>query len=152
MAEKRVSRPMIEPRIIIHGGAGNITRDNLPPRSYEAYQRSLLHVLAEAKHLLDAPDSTALDVAVHAVSLLEDDPLFNCGKGAVFTRAGTNELEASVMVSKGYKKRGVGCMLLRHGGEDDDRDQSAAQDQEQSNMLQVGYQSVAENDKRRDEP
>jgi L-asparaginase len=48
------------------------------------------------------------------VTLLEDDPLYNSGKGAVFTREGKNELESSIMVSNGYKKRGVGCMLLRH--------------------------------------
>src|SRR5690242_13706048 len=109
MKEKDVLQQNLKPRIIIHGGAGHITRDNLPPKSHQAYRDALLHVLAESQNLLDAPDATALDVAVHAVALLEDDPLFNCGKGAVFTRAGTNELEASVMVSRGYRKRGVGC-------------------------------------------
>ena len=47
------------------------------------------------------------------MTLLEDDPLFNAGKGAVFTRAGTLELEASVMVSRGHRKRGVGCMQVK---------------------------------------
>lgn len=56
----------------------------------------------------------ALDIAVHAVSQLEDNPLFNSGHGAVFTRDGVNELEASVMVSRGAAKRGVGVMGLRH--------------------------------------
>jgi L-asparaginase len=53
-------------------------------------------------------------VATHAVTLLEDNPLFNSGHGAVFTRDGTNELEASVMVSRGHLKRGVGVSGLRH--------------------------------------
>jgi L-asparaginase len=44
---------------------------------------------------------------------MEDNPLFNCSKGAVFTCAGTTELEASIMVSNGYRKRGVGCMMLK---------------------------------------
>ena len=114
MNEKVVLAGIIQPRIIIHGGAGNIKPENLPPKSYDAYKTSILEVLTKAYTLLRAPDATALDVAVYAVSLLEDDPLFNCGKGAVFTRAGTNELEASVMVSNGYRKRGVGCMLLEH--------------------------------------
>ncbi|KAG8423434.1 hypothetical protein J3458_000333 [Metarhizium acridum] len=57
---------------------------------------------------------SALDVACYAVRLLEDNPLFNSGHGAVFTRDGVNELEASVMVSRGRKKRGVGVMGLRH--------------------------------------
>ncbi|TKA66834.1 hypothetical protein B0A49_07316 [Cryomyces minteri] len=51
---------------------------------------------------------------LHAVTLLEDNPRFNAGKGAVFTRDGANELESSIMVSNGYRKRGVGCMMLRH--------------------------------------
>ena len=114
MNEKVVLAGIIQPRVIIHGGAGNIKPENLPPKSYDAYKTSILEVLTKAYTLLRAPDATALDVAVYAVSLLEDDPLFNCGKGAVFTRAGTNELEASVMVSNGYRKRGVGCMLLEH--------------------------------------
>jgi L-asparaginase len=101
------------PRIIIHGGAGNITRDNLPARAREAYKSSLLAVLKSASDLLSTSNAKAIDVATHAIILLENDPLFNAGKGAVFTRAGTIELEASIMVSRGYRKRGVGCMLLK---------------------------------------
>ena len=58
---------------------------------------------------------SALEIATHAVELLEDDPLFNAGKGAVFTRDGINELEASVMVSRPstHAKRGVGVTGLR---------------------------------------
>jgi L-asparaginase len=102
----------IKPRIIIHGGAGNITPGNIGEKLPQ-YRKSLLRILKDSHGLLLKPGARALDVAVHAVALLEDDPLFNCGKGAVFTRDGTNELEASVMVSNGYKKRGVGCSLLR---------------------------------------
>ena len=102
----------IKPRIFIHGGAGNISRENLPPRAYEAYKASLLAVLQSSSRQLEIPGAKALDVATHAIALLEDDTLFNAGKGAVFTRTGTIELEASVMVSRGYRKRGVGCMLL----------------------------------------
>jgi L-asparaginase len=107
------SKSVIIPRIIIHGGAGNITRENIPPPKLALYRQSLLSILHQSNALLSESDACALDVAVHAVSLLEDDPLFNCGKGSVFTRDGTNELEASVMVSNGKRKRGVGCMLLR---------------------------------------
>lgn len=57
---------------------------------------------------------SAVAVATHAVTLLEDNPLFNAGHGAVFTRDGTNELEASIMVSRGHAKRGVGVSGLRH--------------------------------------
>lgn len=57
---------------------------------------------------------TALEIATFAVTLLEDDPLFNAGKGAVFTRDGINQLEASVMVSRGFAKRAAGVLGLRH--------------------------------------
>ncbi|KAF2194010.1 L-asparaginase precursor [Zopfia rhizophila CBS 207.26] len=108
------SQPIIKPRIIIHGGAGNITRSTLNPAQYESYKTSLRTILASSADLLSKPGATALDVATHAVSMLEDDPHYNSGKGAVFTRAGTQELECSIMVSSGYRKRGVSCMLLRH--------------------------------------
>jgi L-asparaginase len=102
------------PRIIVHGGAGSISRTNVPPSSpaYEAYTASLRHILS-ATHTLLLSGASALDAACSAVVLFENDPLFNCGKGAVFTRAGKNELEASVMVSSGCGKRGVGVALLR---------------------------------------
>jgi L-asparaginase len=98
------------PRIVIHGGAGNITRNNLDQDVYHAYRSALLSILNSSRVLLSKPGATALDVATYAVSMLEDNPLFNAGHGAVYTTAGTHELEASVMVSKGYHKRGVGVM------------------------------------------
>jgi len=103
----------IQPRLIIHGGAGNITRTNLSPSSYATYRAALLTVNRSTIQLLHN-GSTALDAATHAVRLLEDNPLFNCGKGAVFARNGTIELEASVMVSRGKRKRGCGVMLIKH--------------------------------------
>lgn len=56
---------------------------------------------------------SALAVAAHATALLEDDALFNSGRGAVFTRDGVNELEASVMVTRGRAKRAAGVSGLR---------------------------------------
>lgn len=100
------------PRIIIHGGAGNITRDNLTKDAYQAYRSALLSTLQSSYILLSKRGATALDVATHAVSMLEDNPLFNAGHGAVYTTSGTHELEASIMVSKGYHKRGVGVMEI----------------------------------------
>ncbi|KAF4976914.1 hypothetical protein FZEAL_6490 [Fusarium zealandicum] len=117
----------VKPRLIIHGGAGNIRREDCPPAKYEAYRASLIDIVSvsstdaymkrqdpiisekTAKRL-----PSALESATFAVRLLEDNPLFNSGHGAVFTRDGINELEASVMVSRGFKKRGVGVMGLRH--------------------------------------
>lgn len=87
-----------KPTLIIHGGAGNIRRDKLPPDLYEKHRASLQSYLRSTYALLN-DGATALDAAVHAVSLLEDDELFNCGRGSVFTSAGTIEMEASVMVA-----------------------------------------------------
>ncbi|KAI9835875.1 MAG: hypothetical protein M1819_001773 [Sarea resinae] len=107
------SRGNIKPRIIIHGGAGNITPSTVPPSVHAAYTSALHTITLSTQNLLNDHTTTALDAATHAVSLLENNALFNAGHGAVFTRAGTNELEASVMVSNGKRKRGVGVMLVR---------------------------------------
>ncbi|KAF7919329.1 uncharacterized protein EAE97_011661 [Botrytis byssoidea] len=116
---------LITPRIIIHGGAGNILPANLPPAKYKLYHDSLLRIISNTHYFLTSPSSfplhktsssttTALDAVTYAVTQLEDNPLFNSGHGAVFTRDGINELEASIMVSSGKKKRGVGLMGLQH--------------------------------------
>ncbi|RPA91155.1 N-terminal nucleophile aminohydrolase [Choiromyces venosus 120613-1] len=102
-----------KPSLTIHGGAGSISHSSLPPSSplYTAYTTSIREVLESTYPLLLAGHS-ALTAATHAATLLENNPLFNAGKGSVFTRDGRNELEASVMVSRGYRKRGVGVAML----------------------------------------
>lgn len=107
------SKHSVNPRIIIHGGAGNINRDNLSPDAYNEYRSALLSILRDSRGRLSQSGATALDTATHAVTLLENNGLFNSGHGAVFTREETHELEASVMVSRGYRKRGVGVMNVR---------------------------------------
>jgi len=102
----------VTPRVIIHGGAGRISRSNLPAESYALYRESLLAYVRSTERLL-RDGVSALDAATHAVTSLEDDPLFNCGRGAVFTCDGTMELEASVMVSRGFVKRCAGVSLLK---------------------------------------
>ncbi|OTB01874.1 hypothetical protein M426DRAFT_323105 [Hypoxylon sp. CI-4A] len=113
----------VKPRIIIHGGAGNITPDKLGPEKYEQYRQTLLTIISKTDAYIRTPRSTnkdgypeypsALDIATYAVTLLENNPLFNSAHGAVFTRDGINELDSSVMVSRGYAKRGVGLTGLR---------------------------------------
>ncbi|KAF3279090.1 hypothetical protein TWF970_004199 [Orbilia oligospora] len=104
----------VRPRIVIHGGAGNLNRNNLSPPSRHAYLTSLSRILSTVHPQLLSGQLSALDAAVLAVQLLENDPLFNAGKGAVFTLDGTNELEASVMVSRGQHKRFASGILLKH--------------------------------------
>lgn len=119
-----MSTPQVsfKPALILHGGAGNIKRSTLPPDLYAAYHASLRSYL-HSTHVLLNKGATALDATVHAVSLMEDDKLFNCGRGSVFTSAGTIEMEASVMVtsvqgtgeaSEGAMKRGAGVMGVRN--------------------------------------
>lgn len=86
------------PALILHGGAGNIQRAKLPPDVYDKHHASLQSYL-RSTHALLKDGASALDAAVHAVSLMEDDELFNCGRGSVFTTAGTIEMEASIMVT-----------------------------------------------------
>ncbi|KAK4128023.1 asparaginase [Parathielavia appendiculata] len=118
------SHPRLQPRLIIHGGAGNITPATLNPSRYAEFRAALLTIVSKTHHFMTTPLPTspttkalpnALTVATHAIGLLEDNSLFNAGHGAVFTRDGVNELEASVMVSRGcaYAKRAAGVSGLR---------------------------------------
>ncbi|KAK6507955.1 hypothetical protein TWF481_006375 [Arthrobotrys musiformis] len=113
MADSSTPR-QIRPQIVIHGGAGNITHQNLPAPSRREYLSALSTILSTVYPKLLSNTLTSLDAAVKAVELLENNPLFNAGKGAVFTLEGKNELEASVMISRGAHKRCAGVYLLRH--------------------------------------
>lgn len=82
--------------IVIHGGAGVMSRANLSPER-EAAVRAALERALRAGHGVLAPGGSSLDAVTAAVVVLEDSPLFNAGKGAVFTHDGRNELDAAVM-------------------------------------------------------
>ena len=84
------------PVIAIHGGAGTILRSAMGARQEEEYQSALTAIL-EAGSALLAAGAPALEAVTEAVRLLEECPLFNAGKGAVYTEAGGHELDASVM-------------------------------------------------------
>ena len=82
--------------IAIHGGAGTIARDNMTPEQDAAYREALRKALdAGAKVLREG--GTAMDAIQAAIEPMEDDPLFNAGRGAVFTWDGDIELDASIM-------------------------------------------------------
>lgn len=82
--------------IAVHGGAGVIERRHLRPEQEAAYRAALGRV-AEAGGAVLRTGGSALDAVEAAIRLLEDDPLFNAGRGAVFTARGANELDASIM-------------------------------------------------------
>ncbi len=84
---------------VIHGGAGVIRRGDLTPEIESEYRATLEDaVLAGYKALQDG--KTSLDAIEIAIRIMEDSPLFNAGKGAVFTADGKNELDASIMDGK----------------------------------------------------
>jgi beta-aspartyl-peptidase (threonine type) len=80
----------------IHGGAGTILRSEMTPER-EAAMREMLAVAVRAGHQVLLDDGSALEAVQTAVVLLEDSPLFNAGKGAVFNHQGINELDAAIM-------------------------------------------------------
>lgn len=82
--------------IAIHGGAGTITRASLTPEQEKGY-RAALQEAVEAGHRLLQAGKPALDAVELAVVLLEDNPLFNAGKGSVFTKEGKHEMDAAIM-------------------------------------------------------
>jgi beta-aspartyl-peptidase (threonine type) len=82
--------------IAIHGGSGTITREKMTPEKEQAYREALETALRTGDSVLAAGGS-ALDAVVATLVTMEDSPLFNAGKGAVFNSEGENELDASIM-------------------------------------------------------
>ncbi|WP_260705315.1 isoaspartyl peptidase/L-asparaginase family protein [Edaphobacter flagellatus] len=81
--------------IVLHGGAGVIERKSMNPET-DAYRAALKKSVQAAADVLDKGGSS-VDAIIAAIRLMEDDPLFNAGKGAVFTADGKNELDAAIM-------------------------------------------------------
>jgi L-asparaginase / beta-aspartyl-peptidase len=92
--------------IVIHGGAGNINTANMLPEKKAAYIHSLDSALLAGEKIL-REGGTSLDAIQAVIMILEDIPLFNAGKGAVFTNEGKNELDASIMDGKTLKAGAV---------------------------------------------
>ena len=82
--------------IAIHGGAGVIERGQLTPEREAEYRAALTAAIEAGSEVLRSGGS-ALDAIQAAIELMEDDPLFNAGRGAVFTAEGTNSLDAAIM-------------------------------------------------------
>lgn len=97
--------------IVIHGGAGSMSRASIPPERQAEYEAKLREALA-AGHRVLADGGAAMDAVQAAVRVMEDSPLFNAGKGAVFTHEGRNELDAALM--DGRTLRAGAVAGLRH--------------------------------------
>jgi len=85
--------------IVIHGGAGVITKENMSPEKEKAYREKLNEALETGEKML-AKGATATETVIAVIKIMENSPLFNAGKGAVFTHDGKNELDASIMDGK----------------------------------------------------
>jgi L-asparaginase / beta-aspartyl-peptidase len=104
---KQLQSPQ-DPRLgfVIHGGAGVISKGSLTPEKEKEYRAKLEEaVFAGFKALQDGKHG--LDAVEIAIRILEDSPLFNAGKGAVFTADGKNELDASIMDGKDLRAGAV---------------------------------------------
>jgi len=82
--------------IAIHGGAGNITKEIIDNKHIQEYNNALQEALEIGSSMLNNGEK-AVDVVEKVVNILEDNPLFNAGKGALFTNDGRNELDAAIM-------------------------------------------------------
>ncbi|ARN78547.1 beta-aspartyl-peptidase [Nonlabens spongiae] len=82
--------------IVIHGGAGTIKKENMTPELEKQYNQKLTEAV-EAGHKILTDGGTAMDAVEESIRIMEDSPLFNSGKGAVFTHDGVNSLDASFM-------------------------------------------------------
>jgi L-asparaginase / beta-aspartyl-peptidase len=100
--------------IALHGGAGVITPDAMTPEREAAYRDALSRAIQAGAEVLNSGQS-ALDAVEASIRVLEDDPLFNAGHGAVFTATGRHELDASIMDGETLKAGAVaGVSTVRY--------------------------------------
>lgn len=92
--------------LVIHGGAGTITRANMSPEREKAYRDAMNTALEKGYEVLKK-GGTSVEAVEAAIHVMEDSPLFNAGKGAVFTHEGKNELDAAIMEGKTQKAGAV---------------------------------------------
>jgi len=95
--------------IVIHGGAGTIRRSDMTPAQEAAYRQTLAQALHAGYAVLQS-GGRAIDAVQAAIVVMEDSPLFNAGRGAVFTRDGRNELDAAIMDGATLQAGAVGSV------------------------------------------
>jgi beta-aspartyl-peptidase (threonine type) len=104
-----VKREQPSIRFAIHGGAGTILKSEMSAEREKAYRAALAEALMTGYGILKK-GGAGLDAVEATIRIMEDSPLFNAGKGAVFTNAGTNELDASIMDGKTLKAGAVASL------------------------------------------
>ncbi len=93
--------------IVLHGGAGTIERASMTPEREASYRASLAQATQAGAQVLDR-GGTSLDAVEAAIRILEDDPLFNAGRGSDFAADGKNEMDAAIMDGSNLKAGAVG--------------------------------------------
>jgi beta-aspartyl-peptidase (threonine type) len=100
--------------IVLHGGAGSMTLENIPDPLRERYMSSLDIALQLGLDVLEG-GGASIDAVEAVIRYLEDNPLYNAGRGAVFTSEGKNELDASIMTGQDLNAGAVaGVTDIRH--------------------------------------
>lgn len=99
LMKKAATDTLVKYAMVIHGGAGTITRAKMTPEKEKNYIAALTAAL-QAGYQKIQEGKSSLDAVEAAIHVLEDSPLFNAGKGAVFTHDGKNEMDASIMSGK----------------------------------------------------
>ncbi|MCU1349695.1 MAG: beta-aspartyl-peptidase (threonine type), partial [Acidobacteria bacterium] len=116
LAQNTNTSPSASPKImlVMHGGAGTITKASMTPELEKQYRETLELALRTGQAVL-AKGGTSVDAVEASIHILEDSPLFNAGKGAVFTHEGRNELDASIMRGKDKAAGAVaGVTIIRN--------------------------------------
>ena len=106
-SEKNQELPIKQPiAIVVHGGAGTILKKNMSDEKEKRYKSKLEEAIRTGYQVLQN-GGTSLDAVEQTIMILEDSPLFNAGKGAVFTHDKRNELDASIMDGSNLKAGAV---------------------------------------------
>jgi beta-aspartyl-peptidase (threonine type) len=93
---KKIKRKMSKFTIVIHGGAGSILKETMNPELEEAYLQGLQESV-NAGYIVLEKGGSSVDAVKAAVVILEDNILFNAGRGSVFTKKGVQEMDAAIM-------------------------------------------------------
>ena len=112
MTSSKPMTPISRAILAIHGGAGAPKRETFTPAAEREHRDTLIAALRVGYEILRTPGGTALDATQAAVEWLENSPLFNAGKGSVFTRDGRNELDAAI-ADGATRRAGAVAGLLR---------------------------------------
>src|SRR6187200_1130723 len=95
--------------IVIHGGAGTILREDMTPELELAYSDALEDALKAGYAVLEQ-DGTSINAVKAAIVVLEDNLLFNAGRGSVFTKKGVQEMDAAIMDGKTLRAGAVAAV------------------------------------------